>query len=68
MVAVTRAFDEKVWNCWASEVRSATVKVLSMVIPWTTEPMKAFRVSGLYLVSDWLMSAFRKAFCRWIRP
>ena len=44
------------------------VKVESMVTPWTTEPMKALRVSGLYCFSAWLMSAFRKAFWRWIRP
>ena len=45
-----------------------TVNVESMVTPWTTDPMKALRVSGLYLVSAWLISAFRKAFCRWMRP
>ncbi len=56
------------WNCRASEMRSLTVKVESMVTPWTTDPMKALMVSGLYLVSAWLISAFKKAFWRWMRP
>ena len=60
--------DEKAWNSRASEISSLTVNVESMVTPWTTDPMKALRVSGLYLVSAWLMSAFKKAFWRWIRP
>ena len=60
--------EAKVWNSWARATRSLTAKVESMVTPWTTEPMKALRVSGLYLVSAWLISAFRKAFWRWIRP
>ena len=33
-----------------------------MVTPWTTEPMKAFSVSGLYCFSAWLINAFMKAF------
>ena len=68
MVAVASALAEKVWNSRASETSSATVKVESMVTPWTTEPMKALRVSGLYCFSAWLIRAFRKAFWRWIRP
>ncbi len=67
-VAVANELDEKVWNWRASEMRSLTVKVLSTVTPWTTDPTKALRVRGLYLVSAWLITAFRKAFWRWMRP
>ena len=63
-----REVDAKFRNCWASETSSEIVNVESMVTPWTTEPMKALRVSGLYCFSAWLISAFRKAFWRWMRP
>ena len=59
---VTSEPDEKAWNSCANEIRPATVNVESTVTPWTTEPMKALRVNGLYLVSAWLMSALKKAF------
>ncbi len=60
--------DENFRNCWARETSSLMVNVESMVTPWTTEPMKALIVRGLYCFSAWLMRAFRNAFWRWMRP
>ena len=67
-MAVASADEEKVWNSRAREIRSLTENVESTVTPCTTDPTNAFRVRGLYLVSAWLITAFKKAFCRWIRP
>jgi len=50
-VAVARDCEAKVWNWRAREIRSLAENVESMVTPCTTDPMKAFRVRGLYLVS-----------------
>ena len=60
--------EAKSRNSWARWTSSEMVNVESMVTPWTTEPMKALRVSGLYCFSAWLIRAFRKAFWRWMRP
>ena len=46
-VAVANDWEAKVWNWRASEMRSLTLKVESIVTPWTTDPMKALMVSGL---------------------
>ena len=50
------------------EMRSLTLKVESIGHALDHRPDEGVDGQGVVSVSAWLMSAFKKAFWRWIRP